>query len=50
MESDSEADTPNDTSTELSEKVHKVLDYMGLLGMTLPLFLDALSWGDKGCV
>ena len=50
MRSDPEAEDPNDTSTELSEKVHKVLDYINLLGMSLPLFLDALSWGDKGCI
>jgi hypothetical protein len=50
MGSDSEAENPNDTSTELSEKVHKILDYMNLLGVSLPLFLDALSWGDKGCI
>src|ERR1700720_1048317 len=50
MESDSEAENSNDTSTELSEKVHKILDYINLLGMNLPLFLDALSWGDKGCI
>ena len=50
MRSDPEAEDPNDTSTELSEKVHKVLNYINLLGMSLPLFLDALSWGDKGCI
>ena len=34
MRSDPEAEDPNDTSTELSEKVHKVLDYINLLGMS----------------
>lgn len=50
MGSESESEALNNHSTELSEKVHKVLDYMNLLGINLPLFLDALSWGDSGCV
>jgi hypothetical protein len=47
---DVKSDSDNQTSTELSQKVQKVLHYMNLLGISLPLFLDALSWGDKGCV
>ena len=30
-------------------KVLAVLSYMDNLGLNLPLFLDLLSWGDKGC-
>ena len=30
-------------------KVLAVLNYMDSLGLDLPLFLDLLSWGDKGC-
>ena len=49
MGSDSKAENPNDISTELS-KIYRILDYIGLLGMSLPVFLDALSWGDRGCI
>ena len=50
MGSDLEAKNPDNISTELSKKVHKILDYINSLGMNLPLFLDALSWGDQGCI
>ncbi|KAG1734517.1 hypothetical protein EDB19DRAFT_1577031, partial [Suillus lakei] len=30
-------------------KVLKILDAISEQGMTLPLFLDALSWGDESC-
>ena len=50
MGSDSEAENLDNISIELSEKVHKVLDYINSLGMNLPLFLDTLSWGDQGCI
>ncbi|KAJ8481719.1 hypothetical protein ONZ51_g5810 [Trametes cubensis] len=37
------------TSSKL-ERVLKILYYMESLDMNLPLFLDALSWGDDACI
>jgi hypothetical protein len=34
----------------LVERVVKVLDFMAGLGINLPIFLDALSWGDAACI
>ncbi|KAI0349259.1 hypothetical protein OH77DRAFT_1525815 [Trametes cingulata] len=31
------------------ERVRRILEYMESLDMNLPIFLDALSWGDDGC-
>ncbi|KAG1806165.1 uncharacterized protein BJ212DRAFT_1303694 [Suillus subaureus] len=33
----------------LAPKVLKILDTISEQGMTLSLFLDALSWGDESC-
>ena len=33
----------------MREKVRKVLNYIDFLGINLPLFLDALSWGHEDC-
>ncbi|KAG5645939.1 hypothetical protein DXG03_004729 [Asterophora parasitica] len=35
---------------DLSAKVAYVLCVMDSVGINLPIFLDALSWGDKGCI
>ncbi|GLB46007.1 hypothetical protein LshimejAT787_5400040 [Lyophyllum shimeji] len=34
---------------ELSRKVEYVLRVMDSIGINLPIFLDALSWGDEAC-
>ncbi|KAI0634114.1 hypothetical protein C8Q77DRAFT_1056061 [Trametes polyzona] len=31
------------------ERVRRILEFMESLDMNLPIFLDALSWGDDGC-
>ena len=33
----------------LTDKVKKILTFMNSQGLNLPIFLDALSWGDAGC-
>lgn len=33
----------------LASKVRDILDYIHLLGLDLPLFLDAVSWGSPQC-
>ena len=30
-------------------KIHDILDYISSLGLDLPLFLDAMSWGSPEC-
>ncbi len=37
-------------STSKLECVVKILQYMDSLNMNLPIFLDALSWGDDACI
>ncbi|KAF8154046.1 hypothetical protein B0H34DRAFT_784086 [Crassisporium funariophilum] len=34
---------------ELSRKVEYILRIMDTIGINLPIFLDALSWGDEAC-
>ncbi|KAG6819455.1 hypothetical protein H0H93_011665 [Arthromyces matolae] len=34
---------------DLTAKVVGVLEYMDVLGLDLPIFMDALSWGDEEC-
>ncbi|KAK7059555.1 hypothetical protein R3P38DRAFT_3167995 [Favolaschia claudopus] len=36
-------------SNHLAQKVKHVLAVMDALGINLPIFLDALSWGDSNC-
>ncbi|EGO05048.1 hypothetical protein SERLA73DRAFT_68695 [Serpula lacrymans var. lacrymans S7.3] len=33
-----------------ASKVRLVLEYMNMLGLNLPLFLDYLSWGNYNCI
>ncbi|EGN98073.1 hypothetical protein SERLA73DRAFT_74323 [Serpula lacrymans var. lacrymans S7.3] len=33
-----------------ASKVRLVLEYMNMLGLNLPLFLNYLSWGDYNCI
>lgn len=40
----------NQMEGNLSEKVQKVLFAMESVGINLPIFLDALSWGDAECI
>ena len=34
---------------QVAAKVQKILDYISSLGLDLPLFLDAVSWGSPQC-
>jgi hypothetical protein len=34
----------------LAAKVRNILDYISTLGLDLPLFLDAVSWGSPQCL
>jgi hypothetical protein len=40
----------NQMEGNLSKKVQKVLSAMESVGINLPIFLDALSWGDAECI
>ncbi|TBU26765.1 hypothetical protein BD311DRAFT_779457 [Dichomitus squalens] len=38
------------TRTSVLDRVKSILAYMESVDMNLPLFLDALSWGDDACI
>ncbi len=39
---------PDDFSA--MQKVRNVILYMGSIGLDLPTFLDAVSWGSRACM
>ncbi|KAI0056259.1 hypothetical protein BV25DRAFT_1872872 [Artomyces pyxidatus] len=40
----------NNLNSPVVDKVRSVLQFMDAQGINLPIFLDALSWGDRECV
>ncbi|TBU21646.1 hypothetical protein BD311DRAFT_782804 [Dichomitus squalens] len=38
------------TRTSILDRVKSILAYMESVDMNLPIFLDALSWGDNACI
>ena len=50
MDTGSGANEATETPSALAIKVKQVLTLMSTLGLTLPGFLHALSWGDADCI